>query len=264
MDEVVRHVGSVAGAAEGAGVEHVALVQVHPVEPAGAIAIAHERRDVVSLAGKPPREQAADEAGCACDEGPHTAMHTAPDTRRDQRTAVRVAETATQGGHQVAEPVQIQGSDYVGKQRNPLGVIGLGIITLGIYLIFWYFYVNKEMAEIGRTRQTDLAGDNPTLSVVAVTLGSFIFVPAIISSYMTWVRLQQASRMTGTQENLSPNIGYLLYLIPLVNLYALYAFQENMNNVLAAQGGGGGALAAGAAIPQAAPSSPPRRSSRSE
>jgi Domain of unknown function (DUF4234) len=150
----------------------------------------------------------------------------------------------------VAEPVQIQGSDYVGKQRNPLGVIGLGIITLGIYLIFWYFYVNKEMAEIGRTRQTDLAGTNPALSVVAVTLGSFVLVPAIISSYMAWYRLQQASRMTGTQEAFGPNVGYLLYLIPIVNLYALYAFQENMNNILAAQGGGG-ALAAGAAIPQA-------------
>ena len=40
-------------------------------------------------------------------------------------------------------------------------MIGLGIITLGIYLIFWYFYANKEMAEIGRTRQTDLAGTSP-------------------------------------------------------------------------------------------------------
>lgn len=151
----------------------------------------------------------------------------------------------------MAEPVQIQGSDYVGKQRNPLGVIGLGIITLGIYLIFWYFYVNKEMAEIGRTRQTDLAGTNPALSVVAVTLGSFVLVPAIISSYMTWHRLQQASRMTGVQESFTPNIGYLLYMIPIVNLYALYAFQENMNNILTAQAGGGGSLAAGAAIPQA-------------
>ena len=36
----------------------------------------------------------------------------------------------------MAELVDIRGSDHPGKIRNPLGVIGLSLITLGIY--FWF------------------------------------------------------------------------------------------------------------------------------
>jgi hypothetical protein len=36
----------------------------------------------------------------------------------------------------MAETVQIVGTDYWGKIRNPLAIIGLTLITLGIYGIF--------------------------------------------------------------------------------------------------------------------------------
>jgi len=83
----------------------------------------------------------------------------------------------------MADPVQIQGSSYVGKIRNPLGVIGLGIITLGIYGIFWYYYTNKELAETGKARGSTECGDSPGTSVVAITLGAFVIVPAFVSAY---------------------------------------------------------------------------------
>jgi hypothetical protein len=35
----------------------------------------------------------------------------------------------------------------VGKVRNPWGVIGLSIITLGIYSLYWQYAVFKEMKE---------------------------------------------------------------------------------------------------------------------
>jgi hypothetical protein len=40
----------------------------------------------------------------------------------------------------VAETVTIQGQPYL--KRNPLGVLGLTIITFGIYGLYWYYKVN--------------------------------------------------------------------------------------------------------------------------
>ena len=54
----------------------------------------------------------------------------------------------------MAEDIQIAGTPYLGKLRNPLAVIGLTIITLGIYGIVWYYKVNKELADIGEARGT--------------------------------------------------------------------------------------------------------------
>ena len=38
-----------------------------------------------------------------------------------------------------------QARDATAKIRNPLGVIGLTLITLGIYFFFWWYYINREM-----------------------------------------------------------------------------------------------------------------------
>jgi hypothetical protein len=43
----------------------------------------------------------------------------------------------------VAETVTIQGQPYL--KRNPLGVLGLTIITFGIYGLYWYYKVNEEI-----------------------------------------------------------------------------------------------------------------------
>ena len=70
----------------------------------------------------------------------------------------------------MAEEVAIAGTESRAKLRNPLGVVGLSIITIGIYYIFWWYYINREMRDFGRARGTDL-GQNPTNSVLAITLG---------------------------------------------------------------------------------------------
>ena len=58
------------------------------------------------------------------------------------------------------------------KVRNPLGVIGLTIITIGIYGIVWYYKVNKELKDFGRVyKDQDLADSNPTNSVLAIVPG---------------------------------------------------------------------------------------------
>jgi hypothetical protein len=153
----------------------------------------------------------------------------------------------------MAEEVQIQGSNERGKIRNPLGVIGLSIITLGIYTIFWYYFINKELAEIGRTHNSEECGTSPGTSVLAITLGVFIIVPPFVSIYNTCKRLAAAERLTGTPQGMEPGLLFILWIF--LSPVAEYILQSNMNKVLQTQAGGTGAIAPGQAAappPQAA------------
>jgi hypothetical protein len=160
----------------------------------------------------------------------------------------------------MAEPIQITGSAHQGKIRNPLGVIGLSIITLGIYGIFWYYYTNKELAEIGKAHNSHECGDAPGTSVLAVTLGVFILIPPFISGYNFCKRLQAAERLTGAPQGMEPGLLFVLFIF--IGPVGHYIAQSNMNKVLQAQAGGGvasagGALGEGSAAPApAAPESP--------
>jgi hypothetical protein len=146
----------------------------------------------------------------------------------------------------MAEPVQIAGSDYRGKIRNPLGIIGLTLITLGIYWFFWYYYLNKELAEMGKARNTDELGTSPGTSVLAVTLGAFILVPPFVSIYRTWDRKCKAEDATG-QAGMEAGLGFLLMI--LLSPIGMYILQSDLNKVLQAQAAGPSLPSASAAPP---------------
>lgn len=152
----------------------------------------------------------------------------------------------------MAQEIQIQGSGEMGKTRHPLGIIGLIFITLGIYFLVWYFKVNKELAAIGKARNSDECGDNPTTSLLAMFPGAFIIVPPYVSFYKASKRLNAAERLTGRPEGMSPVLMIVLYFV--FSPIALWLFQNNLNKVLEAQASGGaGQLGApaGAAVPTA-------------
>jgi hypothetical protein len=132
----------------------------------------------------------------------------------------------------MATPIEIEGAGTQAKVRTPLGVVGLCLITFGIYTIFWYYFVNKEMAEMGRARNTTDLGDNPGKSVLAITLGAFLIVPPFISLYNSWKRLNSGERLTG-QTGMEPGLGLLLWIF--ISPVGLYIFQSNWNKVLEAQ-----------------------------
>jgi len=132
----------------------------------------------------------------------------------------------------MAEAVPIAGTNEEGKQRSPIGILGLMIITLGIYGIFWYYFVNKELAEIGKARGTEELGTSPGTSVLATTLGAIIIVPAIVSFYNTWKRQQKAAELLGKPEIGFSPIGGLILMYLIVG-YCI--FQSGQNKVLAAQ-----------------------------
>lgn len=150
----------------------------------------------------------------------------------------------------MAEEVQIRGSSYRGKIRNPLGVVGLAFITLGIYGIFWYYYANKELAEIGQAHNTDECGDSPGKSVLAVTLGAFVIVPAFVSAYKFCKRLSAAERLTGAPQGMEPALLFVIYVF--LSPVAAYIAQSNLNKVLQAQASG----STPAMSPPAAPEMP--------
>jgi hypothetical protein len=133
----------------------------------------------------------------------------------------------------MAQEIAISGSNYSGKERNPLGVIGLSLITLGIYGIFHYYYVNKELAELGKARGVTTLGENPMMSVIAIVPGFILIVPPIISVWNTWKRQQAARQMFNVQEGIDAVPGFLLHLF--IGVVGIFLLQQGQNGVLEAQ-----------------------------
>jgi hypothetical protein len=132
----------------------------------------------------------------------------------------------------MAAEVQIADTGSIAKTRDPLGVALLTLVTLGIYFFVWYYKVNREMSELGRARGTDELGDNPGNSLLAVTLGSLIIVPAVVSLYNTFMRTQAAARLSGV-EPLNGWIALAFYLFLGIGFPAY--LQSGLNKVWGAQ-----------------------------
>jgi Domain of unknown function (DUF4234) len=130
----------------------------------------------------------------------------------------------------MAEIVQIPNAGTTAKIRNPLAVLGLGLITLGIYHIFWWYFINREMADYGRANGVDL-GDNPVMSVVAITLGALIIVPPFVSLFRTLRRVERAQNHALGSNNIAVILLFILIFIPLVNLVVFPIMQSNLNQV---------------------------------
>jgi hypothetical protein len=159
----------------------------------------------------------------------------------------------------MAEEVQIAGTGATAKVRNPLGTVGLSIITIGIYYLFWWFFINREMRDLGRARNVDL-GQNPTNSVLALFPGSVIIVPAIVTLWTTSARIESSQEAVGIDRRVSGPIIFILLL--LIGPVGIWYAQSELNKVWEAQGTGAGLPQPGAAQPAAgepppAPAPPP-------
>ena len=130
----------------------------------------------------------------------------------------------------MAEQVQIPGTQAMGKVRDPLAVVALAFLTLGIYFFFWYF-LNRELKEVGEAAGTEECGTSPGTSLVAVTLGALIIIPPFFSIYNSFKRLNAAYKLTvGPGEAFDAGLGILLWI--LISPVAMYIFQMKMNEVL--------------------------------
>ena len=154
----------------------------------------------------------------------------------------------------MAEEVAIAGTGSTAKIRNPWGVIGLTLITLGIYYFFWWYFINREMRDFGRARSVDI-GQNPGNSVLAITLGALIIVPAIISLWTTSGRMELAQETAGLQQRANGPIIFILLL--LISPVGLWYAQNELNKAWEAQASGGTPASLPPTEPAAAPTPPP-------
>jgi hypothetical protein len=114
----------------------------------------------------------------------------------------------------MAEEVPIQGAGSTAKIRGVVAVPLLSFVTLGIYYLVWYYKVNREMADLGKaTGRTEELGESPGMSLVAITLGAIVVVPAIISMIHTFKRIQALQRITGGGEPINGWLGFVLYVV---------------------------------------------------
>jgi hypothetical protein len=112
----------------------------------------------------------------------------------------------------MAEVVQIPGAGTTAKIRSPVAVAILAFITITIYVWFWWYFINREMRDLGRARGTDELGTSPGRSVLAITLGALVIVPAIWSIVTTFKRVQATQRLSG-KEPINGWIGLILLVV---------------------------------------------------
>jgi hypothetical protein len=109
------------------------------------------------------------------------------------------------------------------KVRGPITVAVLSIVTLGIYVLFWWYFINREMADYGRARSTKELGDSPATSLLALFPGGIVVVPAIWTTVTTFQRIQTAQRLNGQ----TPINGWLAFVLVLVFSPAFYGYMQS-------------------------------------
>jgi hypothetical protein len=106
----------------------------------------------------------------------------------------------------MAEMVTIDGQQYM--KRNPLGVLGLSLITLGVYFFVWYYKINDEL----RRAQHDET-ISPMRSLMAMVFGWLIIVPPFIAMWNTAKHVQGMETRVGVTQTVEPAIALILMFL---------------------------------------------------
>ncbi len=116
----------------------------------------------------------------------------------------------------MAEEVLITGSQSRAKIRNSVGVWALSVITLSVYSWFWWYYVNREMRDLGRARNVSGLGDNPGVSCAAWIFGGWLlYIPFVWTIVTTSIRIGRAQRVACEQQTFNGWIAGLLWVFTL-------------------------------------------------
>ena len=113
-----------------------------------------------------------------------------------------------------------------GKIRSFWVGFGLTVITLGIYHLFWYYYVNDELKNLGIDKDdVALAQSSPGMSLVAVfPIVNSLIIPPLVSVYKYSQRIRRAEGLgrIPDEQQIKPILAFLLYfpgsllLLPLI------------------------------------------------
>jgi hypothetical protein len=122
----------------------------------------------------------------------------------------------------MAETIRIEGETYL--NRDPLGVLALSIVTLGIYFLYWYYKINDELRRFEHDETI-----RPGIALLAITLGWLIIVPPFISVYNTSMHVAKVERRLKIQQELSPALNVILLIVVAAGI-GLYT-QEHLNRI---------------------------------
>ena len=111
-------------------------------------------------------------------------------------------------GAPVAPPSSAEGwappaaaGQRLGKVRNPWGAWALGLVTFGVYYVYWWYKVNDELREFDSGIEV-----NPALSVLAL----FVPVANLVTIFKTGARIARAEQTRGRSSQVSGVLGLLL------------------------------------------------------
>ncbi len=122
----------------------------------------------------------------------------------------------------MAESVTLDGQRYL--KRNPLGVLGLSFITLGIYFLYWYYQVNDELRRFEHDESI-----SPVRSLMAMLFGWIIIVPPFIAMYNTAKHVQAVEGRMSIQPELEPALTIVIMLFVVIG-NGVY-IQEHLNRI---------------------------------
>jgi hypothetical protein len=149
----------------------------------------------------------------------------------------------------MADTVQIGTTGHTAKIRHPVAVPVFIFITLGIYGLYWWYQVNREVVDLGRARNVVGLGDNPTPSLLAVFPGALVIVPPFVSLYNGVKRFQRAQETTLGEATLNGWIVLVLivasFIVGITALIMPGYIQSELNKIWERQPRVGIAVAAG-------------------
>lgn len=125
-------------------------------------------------------------------------------------------DSHSKGTITVATELQVQGANV--KQQSVWAWLGLTLITLGIYNLFWYYRVNREMKEVGGALgNTELGASSPGMSVFS----QFIPIANLVSIHKTGRRIQQVQVASGRPGDYNMLVHWILIIF--TGLWPMYA-----------------------------------------
>lgn len=133
---------------------------------------------------------------------------------------------ATRPGSTMGREVHISAASS-GKVRSFWMGFTLSLLTLGIYALFWYYFVNEELKDVGSAKRDDsLAQSSPTHSVVAISIGGWLIFPPFLSLYNYGQRIKRAQRLGGVpqEQQINPTVAFLLYFPGLFLIVPYFVF----------------------------------------
>lgn len=135
----------------------------------------------------------------------------------------------------MATEVRIDGGPGTARIRHPVAVPAFAVVTLGIYFLYWWYQVNREMVDLGRARRSEGLGDNPWLSLLAMFPGALVIFPPVFSLYNGVQRMKRAQEVAVGEVTLSGWIVLALYagsfVVGVAGLVAPGYMQTELNKI---------------------------------